>query len=625
MKEKIILKKKQVMKVLSRKEYFKYINFIGWVYKSDYDLKVFMARKFSNHYISFLDLAISENGGIVRREFDDMMIERRKKGKEKPITISNNALPFVKDLIKKGTIKRVLLLDDLVLHGRTLDSYYEKIKSWFEEVGIKDYTIDVRSYAKSLNSLINKESMRLLKAQEIFDDNDWRKTSNQIVDMFYLLGQPYTSYVPNYRIRYDSEEGHLINKIICEGRQDIKKTRYTCLTEDCVDIYTYNKAVESNLVTEFSIRLYDFAGQNEYVAVPMVTLKPLKTQVLFEIFDSYKQWIVSDELKDKIENIKKNIEYDEKSESDTIESVYRLVVYILSALYGWQVLSQKFNININEIKYDQKEEEYNFYGEVINYKKLTDQLIKKDIDEIFNFNKSFNEEEFNDECLKDKDISKLIDCYNSIEDEYKQKARIYSDNKGDGDYDFCRYRMERFLNSNGNLDEESYKESKYNPKHTIPRYNGVPVHWLMDSGLEDEKKDSQINSILFVVDLGKGSIVPKCWNGMVLPFLHAGEQNYQFYEEYYFPYIYGLYMIDKKRKLIKDENEENAKEKFTTEICKYWDDNEYLYYKKDIDHIKKLNIIKEYSSIISDKIKKYSNTKDCKYAFQVVNSIIYGQ
>lgn len=612
--ERLIKKKNKALKILSRKEYYQYVNFIGEIYVADYDLKVFMARKFSNHYISLLELAIEENGGKVEDEYKKMMENRE----NEPITISNNALPFIKYLIKNKKIKKVLLIDDLVLHGRTLDIFYRRIKEWMTEAGINDPIIDVWSFAKSEDGLIDSESMKKLRSKEDFQQNDWRKMSNQIVDLFYMLEQPYTSYVPNYRSSIDSDEGKKFLHYLSGDNPKLGKAHYSGLSEDSVTVYTYNEPVQSDLITTLSVRLYYF-DKRDYVFVPMVTLKPLEEDMIFNILSKCRKWIDNDKLIDSITSIKEQESKEDKRGNrhrEGIESLYRLVVYVLSSLYGWLFMYDEIGIKSQIVKYDDNEEKYNFNGNVLNYSDISIDMIRKSYKEIFNIKMDFDRDSFMEICQKADTVGSLINYYQSIE-------KIDLNIKEEKDFDFARYRMECFLNTNGDIDEESYIRSKISKEESItPRYEGVPVYWLIDAGLTGETKEKQFDSLLYVTDKGKGSVVPMTFDKWILPFLHAGEQNYQFYEDYYFDYIYGIYNIEK----IYDDIVEikDKKEDFTSRICEEWDKSGKVYSVKDINRIKKMDILNEYSNIFAVQLKKYCASDENKIKLQKVNELIYG-
>ncbi len=85
MKRELVNKRKKLLTRLTRREYNAYRQFVEKIYLADYELKILMARKFSNLFISLLDLAKEENGGRVRHLYEEKYATCEKE----PIIISN--------------------------------------------------------------------------------------------------------------------------------------------------------------------------------------------------------------------------------------------------------------------------------------------------------------------------------------------------------------------------------------------------------------------------------------------------------------------------------------------------------------------------------------------------------
>ena len=62
MQNKLLIKKKRLLQRISREKYRDIIRYVKKVYLADYQLKVLMARKFSNMFFALLPLALCENG-----------------------------------------------------------------------------------------------------------------------------------------------------------------------------------------------------------------------------------------------------------------------------------------------------------------------------------------------------------------------------------------------------------------------------------------------------------------------------------------------------------------------------------------------------------------------------------
>ena len=96
-------------------------------------------------------------------------------GKE-PVVLTDRALDWVIWKIRQsasdesGMIRRILLADDIIIHGRTLSRIKGRIKDVFREMKIEDYKIDIVTFAANTEELlIDKEEIcNLQTPQERF-------------------------------------------------------------------------------------------------------------------------------------------------------------------------------------------------------------------------------------------------------------------------------------------------------------------------------------------------------------------------------------------------------------------------------------------------------------------------
>lgn len=344
MRRETLRKKNNLLGRIPQKDYQSLLNYIEKIYLGDYRVKILMARKFSNLFMALLPLVQEEDGGRVQREYKHKFSDSEKE----PRIISNRAIAMIREEIKSGNCKRILLADDIIIHGRTLSTLYDQLVKWFEENKITDYQIDVVAYAKNTDGLIkNKKFLSSVKVELDCKKGEWRAISNTIVDIFYLLGQPYTSYVPNSRVPMKSELGVGISKIL--GRQNHEFVIQTSVdmkahgvkSFSCIERASYNFALNC------SMRIYVYEKLQQYVLVPMVMLKPVSDEILSEYFDKL-SWMMEPFSKKAIDN----------AENSLLK--YQIVVYLFSALWGQKFVQDYFQNKRFVLNYDMQEEKMNF-------------------------------------------------------------------------------------------------------------------------------------------------------------------------------------------------------------------------------------------------------------------------
>lgn len=460
MKRELVDKRKKLLTRLTRNEYNAYRQFVEKIYLEDYELKILMARKFSNLFISLLELAMEENGGRVRHIYEEKYGTR---GKE-PIIISNRALAFMKPKIVSGEIKRILLADDIVIHGRTLNKVYEQLRTWFKDAGIQDYTIEVYAYAESGEGLLNVPALENRHTEIVCTQAEWHNISNQIVDIFYLMGQPYTSYVPNYRVREEhyNFSQHFLGKAGSE--QAVKRT---------LDLLSHEK-------------------------------RPDETEV------------------------------------------YSPLNHIIENDAGIKELNG-----------------------------ILDDVIEKNLD--------------------------------------RSEHAAGNWVSGDRQKEVLQAVMGKFFVENGRLDEERCKNLE------LERNAGIPLYSLIHKLLEKFQSEKSIfASILYAIDFGKGSIVAKKYGNYYVSFIHAGEQNYKYYENHYFPFLYGLYSLETAGLHKGISTVEKKKSEFINEYLQYWKQEQLYYLDTDINYIKEISVGTEYDKVILYDLLDYTQNPHLQHAIKLV-------
>ena len=326
-------------------------------------------------------------------------------------------------------------------------------------------------------------------------------------------------------------------------------------------------------------------------------LKPIESNTLFECMEN-----VKDVLATECWNI--------LQENPESEMIYRTAIYMSSAMLGWKFMRDVLAAEQNELVYDIEEEEMNFHTSILK----TDQI---DLDHYFRiFSDHYHEsEEVGSWVEKEPDFVELDGVMNTV-----QQGNAIESGPG------IRECLGRYLYKNGCIDEQRCKN---NPKDSKERRRlvGYPIIKLQ-SRFEKYGND-WIRATLYAIDYGKGSIVSKILEEggkkYFLSVIHAGEQNYKYFEETYFPFLYGLYAIEceaDRRELWK--NKDTWKENFITEYQAYWITQGRFLLQDDMEILKNMNVTSQFSEVILKTAWDYFNKPEFNEAIRMSQEILNG-
>lgn len=598
MQKEIQIKKDKLLNRMSKKKYVRLLKFIENVYLAEYDLKILMARKFSNLFFALLPLVLRENGNRVINIFN-----KKYNGRSKPTIISHRALSMIKQDIQSGKYKRILLVDDIIIRGRSMTGIYELLKSWFEEAGITDYEIAAYAYAENRErNKKNEEFEKIKKVEKICSVSEWREISDEIVDIFYLFGTAYTSYVPNSRIDTYSELGHRIAQHLDGKDLNFFDQTSAEMAPYAIKAYVYTPQCDSEAVLSTSIRIYEYQELQQYILVPMVMLKPINEDVLMKYLDAVSE-LMPIESFERLRMIKDD------------DIVYRAVVYIVSALWGWKFVNEYLGFGCNELMYETEEENINFCmpllkeKEHLTFNRLAMDSLWQDLWRYYEESPDIEEAYF----LKEEDIN---DLNRLLGDSIKEiDERGYSKN-------CVRQLLGKYLYLNGILDEERISQSKSESKD---RLLGYPL--VMLKSKLDKYGDDWVRALLYAIDFGKGSILSSVMRiggkNYFVSMLHEGEQNYKYLENTYFSFLYGLYRIEYiSRKQRNEGRIADRKKKFVDAMVQYRKENELFYLNDDIRRMEEMCVGENYENVLLNDVWYYINNDDLKKAISIANQIV---
>lgn len=262
--------------------FLKLLEFIIEVMVSPYSVKVLMARRFFDVFCAF-------------EEIIDYLYEGTITATGRIVT--NLSVALYEEHLKD---EKILVVDDIVLHGRALDDTFQYLT---RQCGCKKENIDFRVFIRNEEKkLIQSEAFEHLTAKEVVSDRRWRMLSGGIVDALSITGQPYISYLPYVEFDMESNEAEKILAFVQEQKA-------VNLTTDTQSFY----GIESNLLfaedfgdcfaDEFAfswgnmIRIYQYRNLSKLLVVPYVFLKPLDTKAAAPFIAAVKEkYIQFDEV-----------------------------------------------------------------------------------------------------------------------------------------------------------------------------------------------------------------------------------------------------------------------------------------------------------------------------------------
>lgn len=602
--------KRRVISVISEKTYYGLINFAEKIYNADHDIVILMARKASNLYHALLPLLREEYLGSIEEE-------HKNKGGRAAEVISDRAIERVLTDIKingnKTKYKRILVADDIIIHGTTIARIREKLQKAYAEAGIpeEEYQIDIMAYAENIDGIA-------LNAKDIWNadtivkcsKSSWKKISNRIIDILHIMGRPYTSYVPNAEISMDSPQGKSIASYIQEGK--IREIRDHNMQRRNVRVYVETRESGDAYAICETYRMYEYEYLKKYVFVPMIVINPINEEMLrryIEILFKY----LTEEGRAGIENMAWDFE---------TEYPYRLAIYTLSSLAGWKFFEEALGQKADGCKYEVREEIMNFSCPFL--RKFSDVGDVAKIAETFGeiniaYNKLKAEMVYLEDQAMGEDVQQLKSEVDGIvkyvQKEGKEEELEFSDDI-----------IAKIMETNSRLDEEKFSVWKEEKRKEIrKRMKGISVaNMYRQLKWKNESVEKNSKALIHAIDTGKGSIVPftvKCSNQKIfISMLRAGEQNYRYYVDNYLPIMYGFYLLESM-----DLDQERQREQKEYLWSQYYKGNKMpLFGEMDKEYLmNNISMNGEFEDVILDEVLCEKNEKVLEID-KIINSQMAG-
>ncbi len=588
--------KKLLLEYMPESKFFDMCNFIEKVYLMEYDLLILMARKFLNLFCVFHELNC--------QKYERLGIPYRHGRK----IVANRALPLLRRDLQNGKYKKIVIADDIIIHGRSIREVYDELVKCYPEVDVI-----LTSYMRndqdksSYEDIIQKFRSRYL----VESHDEWRRMSDEIVNIFYISGRPYISYLPYFILDIDWDS--LMERL---QSQEILPIQDEDMQKHGVEAYMYT-GKENGIFQGLKcchiavLRFYHYTKLDTVVAIPYFCMNVMEQPSLNKI---------SDFMRDKY--IKKDYRALVKRNNDADGMRVMELEYIFSTWLGMHVLG---TLKV-PYTWHRDAEVYSFSKKLLPDELLSCRETEERLAEIIKENQSVG---LSGGALNG-DIQILLKQYEDLKKKYRENYPRWKTMElwTNSPKDYVQRFIDNYLVINGILDEESCKKGKIQKK----RLFGIPIFYFindtarfldeLEGGQPDGKgyKKQVFARLLTAVDSGRGTIVTKIveretegrWNESVL---YAGEQNYKFYEITNFPFMYSLYLIEEESQR-KNEYEkiEPRKVEMVERFSQYLTEANIFYIKEEMLQIAGEDISSSFKKFLHNSYEKYCENPVLKQA-----------
>lgn len=257
-----------LMSILGESLFYQILDFFVELMQSKEEYKILMTRRLFDLYGVFREIIDFLYKGAV---------------KQRGNIVTNISIVLWENKLKDADI---LLIDDILLHGRSLDGEYRYLKDF---CGCSADRISARVLIQNIDKrLIESDLLERLDAKEKVDDSTWRILSGKIVNAFLAAGQPYISYVPYAEFGLGTPEGKSLQAFT--GNQEQVEDITTVMQEYLgIRAFLYcvgDRAYDGNLgITQARmIRIYVLERLEKVILTPYNYLRPFKKEKLESVF-----------------------------------------------------------------------------------------------------------------------------------------------------------------------------------------------------------------------------------------------------------------------------------------------------------------------------------------------------
>lgn len=588
--------RKNILRYLPQEQINDICDFMEELYLMEYDLLILMARKFFNFFFIFHELNCEK--------YTKMGVPFRHGRK----IITNYAIPVLKPDIQKGDYSQIIIADDIIIHGRTISDLYKQLV----QIVPKGTEILLESYGRKKEKSTFLESLEdKIRVRYYLEEQKRKALSDQIVRTFYMSGRPYVAYVPCFHIALPHSQ--IIN---AWKKEEEEFYDISSLDMKNMNLYAYSYAGrelkrfrELAVCDVCCIRIYFYEDIKRTILIPYMHLNAMDDEQVEELSRLLRTLGLREAYLQKVEDIQGEYEFR-----------VREAEYCISS---WMAMLFLHKTGIRLLEWDKQIETYNF----------SEWLLEEDIpDEKGIEEKLLTLEKF---FLEQKKVEDFTPDSRELESRYHEVVKKYLKSIGNTrgkrswnsseNVDEVQGLIERLLQCNGQLDEERFLEQKPGKKRLL----GYPLSFLIhDVGKKMEISPNEVfAACLTACDSGKGTIVKRtiinqegksCTESVI----HAGEQNYKFFENMNFPILYGFYELEqrasrKRTVYLLDE----WKKKLLREYIEYMKKNQIFFIEEEVCGLSTIPLGEQYGEYILNSFRKYRNNMCLKYILDEVDGI----
>lgn len=241
----------QVVMAIMDRNYDLLYDYFCAVLESNEDYKILRARRCQVLFQIFVP--------IILKNEPDIII--------KGTFISSHAIAKCKEHLLHSS---VLILDDILIHGRGLQELYEELDAKYENDNIQIYVHKMDRNADSMKEKLREK----LKYDSLIYAWEWRELSTQLVNVIQATVTPYVSFVETYAgsrmIDLEKAESDFI--VYDNSNEDQKRvgtTAYVLFEKEALPCIIYNGGYDA------CVRYYENNKMQKAVYAPYVFLKVL--------------------------------------------------------------------------------------------------------------------------------------------------------------------------------------------------------------------------------------------------------------------------------------------------------------------------------------------------------------
>ena len=469
-------------------------------------------------------------------------------------------IPYIMKDIKW---KNVAIIDDILIHGRTLTSIRKRLEQCECKLRICVLAVNeeskkdlVRNVTEEIANNWDELKQTAISCKSIYtcDEYLWRKLSDLVMRSFWATNTPYTGYLPVAEINDNIADIIKSSDRVCYYQSC---QNHSCQAMGLLIEYYYLRSFEENkndynVIQYFSMSMHRNSVTKTNILIPIIVLnddlcnsKEALKEILNIVFSSDKKTIYE------------FLSFDKVLENDLITvSSIKFVMYLLSRVM-LSYFIQEIGIDENRIIIDNSNLEYSFgknikdFVETVEFKYIKlnqiqrtlvsgkrlilekwDSYIKSSFK--LNTKKKLQDSGFvrdNSNKVKETLSDLLITAAENVKD-------LYAKYSGYENQKLASYVFARFLKKNSLLDERELYNNRY-------RLLGLEVSKMLQlvGGHTDFKDNDILTAFFSQFFLGASTIIvdkEKTSNRYGV-YCHAGEQSYKCVVHEFVPLVYFSY------------------------------------------------------------------------------------